>query len=291
MRKKHLFSIAGLLVASSLLQAQSRLQLKVFTSSPDGYSVNSTLVYGDKDAILIDSQFLLSEAHRLAAMILESRKNLTTVYITHPHPDHYFGLAVIRQAFPNARLVALPATVAGIKASWGPRYKFWSATHGGNVPADPVIPEELQGNTLTLEGQTLEITGGLTGDSPKNNSFVWIPSLKAVVAGDIVFSGVHFVVPPLVTNKTQHQEWIQTLDQIAALHPVSVIAGHQIAGAPTDASTIEFMKDYMQYFDQSVASSKSAEELKEKMQSKYPNLGLETLLDSASQAAFPAPGK
>jgi len=285
MRKKHLLSLAGLLLAGPLLQAQSRLQLKVFTSSPDGYSVNSTLVYGDKDAILIDSQFLLSEAHRLAAMILESRKNLTTVYITHPHPDHYFGLAVIKQAFPNARLVALPATVAGIKAGWGPRYKFWSATHGGNVPADPVIPEELQGNTLTLEGQTLEIAGGLTGDSPKNNSYVWIPSLKAVVAGDIVFSGAHFVVPKM------HQEWIQTLDQIAALHPVIVIAGHQIAGAPTDASTIEFMKDYMQYFDQAVASSKSADELKEKMKSKYPDLGLETLLNSGSQAAFPAPGK
>jgi glyoxylase-like metal-dependent hydrolase (beta-lactamase superfamily II) len=274
-----------LLAASSMASAQSNLQLKIFTSSPDGYSVNSTLVYGDKDAILIDSQFLLSEAHRLTAMILESKKNLTTVYVTHPHPDHYFGLAVIKQAFPNAKLVALPATVAGIKAGWGPRYKFWSATYGGNLPADPVIPEELQGNTLMLEGQALEILGGLTGDSPKNNSYVWIPSLKAVVAGDIVFSGTHFVVPKM------HDEWLQTLDQIAALHPAIVVAGHQIAGAPTDASTIEFMKQYMQYFDESAASSKSADELREKVKSRYPNLGLETLLNSSSQAAFPASAK
>ena len=273
------------MAAGGIAAAQSRLQLRIFTSSPDGYSVNSTLVYGDKDAILIDSQFLLSEAHRLAAMILESKKNLTTVYITHPHPDHYFGLAVMKQAFPNARLVALPATVAGTKAGWGPRYKFWSATHGDNVPADPVIPEELQGNTLTLEGQTLEITGGLTGDSPRNNSYVWIPSLKAVVAGDIVFSGVHFVVPKM------HEEWLRTLAAIAALNPTIVVAGHQIAGAPTDASSIEFMKQYMQYFEQSAASSKSAEELREKMKARYPNLGLETLLNSGSQAAFPAPAK
>jgi glyoxylase-like metal-dependent hydrolase (beta-lactamase superfamily II) len=267
---------------SSVAFAQSHLQLRIFTSSPNGFSVNSTLVYGDKDAILIDSQFLLSEAHRLAAMILESGKNLTTVYVTHPHPDHYFGLAVIKQAFPNAKLVALPATVAGIKAGWGPRYKFWSATYGNNLPADPVIPEELAVNTLTLEGQTLEIVGGLTGDSPKNNSYVWIPSMKAVVAGDIVFSGSHFVVP-----KT-HDEWLQTLDRIAALHPVIVIAGHQKAGAPTDASTIEFMKQYMRDFDESVASSKSADELRAKMKDRYPDLALETLLDSGSRAAFPA---
>jgi glyoxylase-like metal-dependent hydrolase (beta-lactamase superfamily II) len=285
MPTKLLPAIVTMLATSFPLPAQSHLQLRVFTSSPDGYSVNSTLVYGDKDAILIDSQFLLSEAHRLAAMILESKKNLTTVYVTHPHPDHYFGLAVIRQAFPNARLVALPATVAGIKAGWGPRYKFWSATYGANLPPDPVIPEELQGNTLTLEGQTLEIVGGLTGDSPRNNSYVWIPSMKAVVAGDIVFSGAHFVVPKM------HDEWIQTLDQIAALHPTIVVAGHQITGAPTDASTIEFMKQYMAYFDQSVASSKSADELREKMKSRYPNLGLETLLNSGSRAAFPAPEK
>ena len=273
------------LSATTLASAQSQLQLKVYTSSPEGFSVNSTLVYGEKDAILVDSQFLLSEAHRLVATILESKKNLTTVYVTHPHPDHYFGLAVIKQALPNARLVALPMTVEGIKAGWGPRYKFWSTTYGGNLPPEPVIPEELEGTTLTLEGQTLQIFGGLTGDSPRNNSYVWVPSLKAAVAGDIVFSGSHFVVPKM------HDEWLQTLDQIAALHPSIVVAGHQIAGAPTDASTIEFMKQYMQFFDQSVASSKSADESRAKMKDRYPNLALETLLNSSLQAAFPAAAK
>lgn len=273
------------LSATTLASAQSQLQLKVYTSSPEGFSVNSTLVYGEKDAVLIDSQFLLSEAHRLVATILESKKNLTAVYVTHPHPDHYFGLAVIKQALPNARLVALPMTVAGIKAGWGPRYKFWSATYGGNLPPEPVIPEELEGTTLTLEGQTLQIFGGLTGDSPRNNSYVWVPSLKAAVAGDIVFSGSHFVVPKM------RDEWLQTLDQIAALHPSIVVAGHQIAGAPTDASTIEFMKQYMQFFDQSVASSKSADEARAKMKDRYPNLALETLLNSSLQAAFPAAAK
>ena len=280
--KRWLLTAGMLALGNSAAFPQSHLQLRIYTSSPNGYSVNSTLVYGDKDAILIDAQFLLSEAHRLTAMILESGKNLTTIYVTHPHPDHYFGLAVLKQAFPNAKLVALPATVAGIKGGWGPRYKFWSATYGGNLPADPVIPEELQGNTLTLEGNTLEVVGGVTGDSPKNNSYVWIPSMQAVVAGDIVFSDSHFVVPKV------HDDWIATLDQIAARHPGIVIAGHQKAGAPTDASTIDFMKQYMRDFDESAASSKSADELRAKMKDRYPDLALETLLDSGSRAAFAA---
>jgi glyoxylase-like metal-dependent hydrolase (beta-lactamase superfamily II) len=278
--KLWLLDIWLLAIGGLTASAQSHLQVRIFTSSPYGYSVNSTLVYGDKDAILIDSQFLLSDAHRLAAMILESGKNLTTVYITHPHPDHYFGLAVIHQVFPGAKLVALPATVAGIKAGWGPRFKFWSATYGGNLPPDPVIPEELAANTLAIEGNTLEVVGGLTGDSPKNNSYVWIPSLQAVVAGDIVFSESNFGVPK------QHDEWLATLDQILARHPRFVIAGHQKADAPTDASAIEFMKQYMAYFEECAASSKSDDELRAKMKDRYPNLALETLLDSGARARF-----
>ena len=114
------------------------MSFSVFTSTPDGFSVTSTLIYGDRDAILVDPQFLLSEAHKAAAMILESKKNLTTVYTTHAHPDHYFGLAVIKPAFSNARVVALPAVVTGIKNGWEARQKFWSATYGSNQAAGVV---------------------------------------------------------------------------------------------------------------------------------------------------------
>jgi glyoxylase-like metal-dependent hydrolase (beta-lactamase superfamily II) len=110
--------LLALLAAASALSAQSKLHLRVFTSGPGGFSVNSTLVYGDKDAILVDAQFVMSEAYRVAAMILESKKNLTTVYITHPHPDHYFGIAALKQVFPKAKFVALPATVMGIRNGW-----------------------------------------------------------------------------------------------------------------------------------------------------------------------------
>jgi len=262
--------------------AQAELHLKVITSSAEGFSVNSTLVYGERDAILIDTQFLLSEAHREVAAILESRKNLIAVYVTHPHPDHYFGLAVIKQAFPNARLVALPATVAGIKAGWEARAKFWASEYGDNLPATgPILPDELQAPLLTLEGEPLQIFGGVVGDAP-NNSYVWIPSLKAIVAGDTVFSGTHFT-PPKV-----HYGWFRTLDEMAALQPEIVVPGHQIAGAASDASTLAFMKKYMEDYDKALASSKSAGEFRSKVKEAYPDLGLERLLVSSSEAAFPA---
>jgi glyoxylase-like metal-dependent hydrolase (beta-lactamase superfamily II) len=271
-----------LLAAASAASAQSKLHLRVFTSGPNGFSVNSTLIYGEKDAILIDTQFVRSEAYRVAAMILESKKNLTTVYITHGHPDHYFGIAVLKQAFPNAKFVALPATIAAIRNGWDGRIKNWTPEFGFNLPTTgPILPDELQGNALNLEGEALQVVGGVTGDGP-NNSYVWIPSLHAVIAGDIVFSGSHFNPPKMP------EEWLKTLDQIADLKPITVIPGHERAGARNDASTIAFMKAYIKDYNEALDSSKTAAEFRSKMVKKYPNFALERLIVSAADAAFPS---
>src|SRR5690242_21792378 len=96
--------------------AQSKFTLKVHTGRGQvGYDVNSTMIIGERDMLVIDPQFSLSEAHKLAAEILESKKRLVAIYSTHAHPDHLFGLAVLKQAFPEARIVALPATVNAAK--------------------------------------------------------------------------------------------------------------------------------------------------------------------------------
>src|SRR6266567_452543 len=157
-----LLAIIALATAAS---AQSKLQLKVHTGvGVNGYDVNSTMISGEKDMIVIDPQFSLSEAHRLAAEILESKKNLTTIYITHAHPDHLFGLAVLKQAFPGARIVALPATANTAKTAWPARQKFWFPTYGNNIPGpEPVVPEELTTPVLTLEGEQFPVTGPVAG--------------------------------------------------------------------------------------------------------------------------------
>src|SRR5580704_1872619 len=244
--------LASIALATAI-SAQSKLKLTVHTGrGANGYDVNSTMISGEKDMIVIDPQFSLSEAHRLAAEILESKKNLATIYITHPHPDHLFGLAVLKQAFPSARIVALPATVNAAKTGWPARQKFWLPTYGNNIPGpDPVLPEELSSPLLTLEGEQFPITGGVQGDGP-GNSFVFVPSLKAVVAGDTVFDRVYFGVP----KDKAREDWMKTLDQIAALQPAVVIAGHEGPGATRDLSAIAFMKKYIADWDANVKAAK-----------------------------------
>jgi glyoxylase-like metal-dependent hydrolase (beta-lactamase superfamily II) len=243
------------------------------------------MIIGERDMLVIDPQFSLSEAHKLAAEILESKKRLVTIYSTHAHPDHLFGLAVLKQAFPEAKIVALPATVTAVKTGWPARQKFWVATYGNNIPGpEPVLPEELATPVLTLEGEEFPITGGVQGSDGPGNSFVWVPSLKAVITGDIVFDRVYFGVP----RDQARQNWQKTIDQIAALNPAIVIPGHEGPGATRDMRSIDWMKKYMADWDVNVSASKDAAEMRANVLKQYPGLGMEFTLNDRIATYFPA---
>jgi glyoxylase-like metal-dependent hydrolase (beta-lactamase superfamily II) len=274
------------LAASGTAHAETKLTATVFTSSPGGFLVNSTLVAGEKEAVLIDAQFSLADAHRLIATILESKKTLTTVFITHGHPDHYFGLVAIKQAFPKAKLVTHAAALAEIKKTWKDKVKQWGPMYGALVPQEPALPVALAGKAITLEGQMLEIRGPAQGDSP-DNAYVWIPSIKTVVAGDIVYANVH--VWTRDTNAAQRKAWIKTLDEITALGPTTVIAGHKDPKVKDDLSAVKGTREYLEAFDVAVASSKTAAEVQQKIKAKYGSYQLDIILQLGAEAALPAP--
>jgi glyoxylase-like metal-dependent hydrolase (beta-lactamase superfamily II) len=277
-------AVVLLLVAST--GAQSKFALKIHTGRGQvGYDVNSTMIIGERDILLIDPQFSLSEAHKLTAEILETKKRLTTIYSTHAHPDHLFGLAVLKQAFPDARIVALPSTVNAAKTGWPARQKFWFPVYGNNIPGpEPVLPEELATPVLTLEGEEFPITGGVQGADGPGNSFVYMPSLKAVITGDIVFDHAYFGVP----RDAARQNWLTTIERIAALKPAVVIPGHEGPGATRDMRAIDFMKQYIADWDANVARSKTAAEMRANVLKQYPGLGMEFTLNDRIATYFPA---
>jgi glyoxylase-like metal-dependent hydrolase (beta-lactamase superfamily II) len=276
-----------LFVAAASAGAQSQLQLEVHTGrGVNGYDVNSTMISGEKDMLLVDPQFSLSEAHKLAAKILESKKNLATIYVTHAHPDHLFGLAVLKQAFPQARILALPGTINSARTGWPARQKFWVATYGNNIPGpEPVLPEELTEPFLTLEGHRFPVTGPVAGSDGAGNSFVFVPSLKAVITGDIVFDHVYFGVP----RDKAREDWNNTINQILALKPAIIVPGHEGPGARRDPSSIEFMKKYIADWDINVGRSKTAAEMRANVLKQYPGLGMDFTLNDRVRTYFPDP--
>jgi glyoxylase-like metal-dependent hydrolase (beta-lactamase superfamily II) len=279
--------IVAVVLLMTAVDAQSKFTLRVHTGRGQvGYDVNSTMVIGERDMLVIDPQFSLSEAHKLAAAILETKKRLVAIYSTHAHPDHLFGLAVLKQAFPEARIVALPATVNAAKTGWPARQKFWFPVYGNNIPGpEPVLPEALTTPVLTLEGEEFPITGDVQGADGPGNSFVWVPSLKAVITGDIVFDRAYFGVP----RDAARENWRKTIAQITALNPAVVVPGHEGPGATRDLRSIEFMQRYIADWDANVARSKTAAEMRAHVLKQYPNLGMEFTLNDRVATYFPPP--
>ncbi len=259
---------ATLTVLFANAQAAQPLQLKVYNADGNSFNVNSTLVYGEKEAMVIDAGFTRADALRIAANVLDSGKSLKTIYVSQADPDYYFGVEVLKEIFPNAEVVTTPAVLEKLSAKVAGKVAFWGPKMGLNAPRVPVLPEALQGNTLTIDGETVEIRGtqGLLAHRP----YAWIPSIKAVVGNIAVFGNLHVWTADTQTV-AERSAWLAQLAEMSALKPDVVVPGHMKAGSSIDASAINYTRDYLMSFEKNAASTKTSAELIEAMKNAFPD--------------------
>jgi len=259
------------------------LQVQVYNPGESAiFAVSSELLTGAHDALLVDAQFSTADAAKLVEMIKASGKKLTTIYISHGDPDFYFGLETLHAAFPDARIVATPQTVAHIQASKDEKLKIWGPQLGANAPAQVVVPSPLDGDTLQLEGQELKIIG-LDGASPDRTA-LWVPSIRSVMGGVLVDAGSHVFMADTQTPQS-HQDWLTALRQIKDMAPTRVIPGHYAQGAPQDLAAVEFTANYIRAFDEEAAKAKDSTALIAAMKQRYPGLQGEASLELSAKVA------
>lgn len=216
---------------------------KVFFSDEKGFEVASVIVTGKTDAVLIDAQWTLSNAHRVIAEVLETGKRLTAVYVTHAHPDHYFGLGYIAEAFPEAKITALPSVARTINNQFFGKIEHWEEVIGpANVCRKAVNIEPLNENYIEIEGHRIEIIPEIMGDL-KYNTVVWIPSIKTLYGSDVLFNQAH----PFTCEVTadERKQWIRDIERLEAMNAEVVIPGHQKPGMSFDCSSYSFTKNYL----------------------------------------------
>ena len=262
------------------------LNFKVFLHSYLGFNSNSTLLYGEQDAILIDASQIMSDSYRMVSEILPMRKRLTHIYVSHFHPDHHFGLAVIKFAFPEAKIVALPSVVKDIVSTSNDKVDMWAIDRfgPGEIPKATTIPMPLADTRLELEGEEIILSDGWEGDSI-NNSVVWIPSISVACATDIAFHDCHLW--PIESNVARRAIWRKDIARLKEFDARIIIPGHcdeekvRIMDAvQKDRSTsytdcVDWSIEYLDNYEEVYNTAKSAEELVKRIYKKYPGMKAE----------------
>ncbi len=281
--KRLLLATATLGFAAHAAATTPALTLDVYNPGTAAiFPVTSVLVSGEKEAILVDAQFGKSQAEQVVEKIRASGKQLTTIYISHGDPDYYFGLDTITAAFPKAKVLASQPTVDHIKATVDGKVAFWGPKMGADVPAKTIVPGVLKGHSLTLEGKKLDIIG-LDGKQP-DRTFVWIPSIKAVVGGVVVAENIHVWMADTQTAQS-HADWLTTLRTIDSLKPDTLVPGHYLGDSARSLAAVHFTADYIKAFDEETAKAKDSAELIAAMKKRYPNLGEESSLELSAKVA------
>jgi glyoxylase-like metal-dependent hydrolase (beta-lactamase superfamily II) len=245
-----------------------------------------TLISGSRDAVLVDTLLSADHTRELADWIQASGKNLTPIYVTHAHGDHFFGIGMLEQRFPRAKAVATAEVVNGMRRQISPEYMstVWDPRFPGQLPERLTVAAEIGGGEIDLEGHKL-VPVRLSYTDAADSTCLHVPSVGLVVAGDAVYNGTH---PYLAeTNALTRLEWIAALDKIEALNPKTVIAGHKSPDGDDDPRHIEATRQYIRDFNRLNEGTKTAQELYDGMLQLYPDRVNPGSLWGASHAAKP----
>jgi glyoxylase-like metal-dependent hydrolase (beta-lactamase superfamily II) len=247
---------------------------------------SATLIFGQRDAVLVDAFLTVEQAAALVEWVGASGKNLTTIYVTHGHGDHCFGIGTLLNRFPKARAVATPDVVESMRRQASPEYvsSFWNARYPGQIPERLVIAEELTGSVIQLEGHELVVVEVGHTDTD-HTTCLHVPSAGLLVAGDVAYNDVHLYLAE--SNADTRREWIAALDAIESLKPRTVIAGHKKPEKNDSPRIIEETRQYIRDFERLARMTTTVRELYDEMLQLYPNRANPGSLWGSARAAKP----
>jgi glyoxylase-like metal-dependent hydrolase (beta-lactamase superfamily II) len=284
-----LVSMAMLPMAPGAVMASSQgerasLKYKVFTVTRPGLNRDvpagkealqwvansSTMIYGERDAVLVDTFLTVEQTNGLADAIVASGKKLKAIYITHAHGDHFFGIKVLQDRFPEVKALATPEVVARMKLQITPEKLNgrWRKLFPNQIPDVILIADPLASNELDLDGEELAVVRVGHTDTD-DTTCLHVPSIGLVVAGDAVYNGIHLFLNE--SNRQTRLEWIAALDKIDALKPSAVVAGHKIPSNDNSPGNVEETRQYIRDFIRLNDATKSPRELYDRMLELYPD--------------------
>ena len=270
------------LAAASPAKGAQVFSLKVFTSPDEQFWVNSVMVEGTHEVMLVDAQLSRTAAEKVLRQIQATQKPLAVIYITHEHADHFLGLEVFKAAYPNVRILANSNVISRINQVYQDKIDKWKGILGAGAASHTVDISPYDDDTILFEGAKIEIFKHVRGDTAEN-TMLWLPTQKTLIAGDVLFNDMH--VYTAETDASARKQWLATLQRIRALDPAAVIPGHSKVGAPIDAtSAVSFTERYLLTFDEELAKAKEPDDLIKAMRARFPSSDLLLAIERGAKA-------
>jgi glyoxylase-like metal-dependent hydrolase (beta-lactamase superfamily II) len=243
----------------------------------------STLIYGSEDAVLTDPGMTTDQARALGDWVAAKGRNVTDIFVTHGHGDHWFDAGPLAERF-GARVVATAGTIALMHAQVAARPLLWDKVYSG-IPPTPVTAVTVPGNRFTLEGHELVIVE--VGHTDTNDTTVLhIPDLELVVAGDVIYNGAHMYLGERVVVGG-FGPWRAAIDKVEALEPRHIVCGHQNKQLDDDAGrTISDTRRYLDDADELLQTEATAVDFFNAMIERYPNHVGRTVLWAGASAIY-----
>ncbi len=277
-------AVIGLLIScpSALGGDPHGFSIKVFTSSDDQFWTNSVIIEGPHEVMLVDAQLTKTSAERVLQEIKETKKPLSIIYITHEHADHFLGLEVFREAYPRVRIIANSSVVDRINKVYQAKIDKWKTILGPGATSHVVAIEQFDGTFITFGSSQIEILKDIQGDTDEN-TMLWIPGQRILIAGDVVFNNMHLYTAE--TDSKARKEWLNSLQKIRELNPSVVVPGHSKVGAPLDASTaVDFTENYLLAFEEELKKAKDLDSLINAMKGRFPSADFTLALERGAKA-------
>ena len=267
---------------SAFAAGQQAFSITVVTSLDDQFWVNSVIIEGTNEVMLVDAQLTKTNAERVLQEIKETKKPLSLIYITHEHADHFLGLEVFKEAYPGVRIIATPAVVDRINKVYQEKIDKWKKILGSGATSHVVAIEQFDGNFIAFDGSKIEVPKHIQGDTDEN-TMLWIAGQRTLIAGDVVVNNMHLYTAE--TDSKAREKWLDSLQQIRTLKPSVVIPGHSKVGDPLDANTaVDFTENYLKAFEEELRKAKDRDSLINAMKGRFPSADFTLALERGAKA-------
>jgi glyoxylase-like metal-dependent hydrolase (beta-lactamase superfamily II) len=271
-----------ILCPSALAAGRQAFSITVVTSLDDQFWVNSVIIRGTHEVMLVDAQLTKINAERVLQEIKKTKKPLTIVYITHEHADHFLGLEVFKEAYPNVRIIANSTVVDRADQVYQQKIDKWKQILGSGATSRVVAIENFDGKFIAFDGSQIEVLKHIQGDTDEN-TMLWIAGQRTLIAGDVVVNNMHLYTAE--TDSKAREKWFTSLQEIRELKPSIVIPGHSKVGAPLDANTaVDFTENYLLAFEEELTKTKDPVSLINAMKERFPSADFLLALERGAKA-------